>query len=61
MWVTDPGFHFIRRFRLKMSANRMLKKLLRPKRKGGREGGRKEGREGRRSVAFCSTHKIFLT
>lgn len=46
MWVTDSGFHVIRRFSLNVLANRMLKKMLRPKRKEGRQAGMKEGTEG---------------
>jgi hypothetical protein len=68
MWVTGSAFHVIRRFRLKVFAHRMLKKILRPKRKERRKEGRKEGRNRRmkkiackRSVTFCSPHKIFLT
>jgi len=64
VWVTDSVFHVIRRFRLKVFANRMPKKMFRPKRKEGR----KEGRNRRmkkiaykRTVTFCSPHKIFLT
>jgi len=45
MWVTNSVFHVIRRFRLKVFASRMLKKMLRPKRKEGRKEGKKEQKE----------------
>jgi len=45
MWVTDSVFHVIRRFRLKVFAYRMLKKILRPKRKEGRKEGGKEQKD----------------
>jgi len=46
MWVTDSVFHVVGRFRLKVFASRMLKKMLRPKRKEERKKERKEGTEG---------------
>jgi len=64
MWVTNSVFHVIRRFRLKVFASRMLKKMLRPKRKEGRK--ERRNRRNRRmkkiaykrSVTFCSPHNI---